>query len=121
MKSTSGGKSTYLAPYGRAFLEDHPRCRRNVFRNTARSCLDAPKLLLRLAVGRLKKAPVNLLGTDITEAMVVASPVDLEQTRANSIHTRTRRLVAIRRLLAYIGEKRPTLLGHCHTILTVPT
>ena len=30
-------------------------------------------------------------------------------------------LLSIRRLFAYIGEREPPLLGHCHKIVTVPT
>ena len=111
----------YLAPHVRSFFEDHLRCRRNVSSNTVRSYRDALKLLLQFAAGRAKRAAVNLLVTDITEEVVVAFLTDLEQVRGNSIQTRNHRLVGIRRLFAYIGEREPPLLGHCHKIVTVPT
>src|SRR5271170_728740 len=100
----------YLAPYVRSFFEDHLRCRRNVSSNTVRSYRDALKLLLQFAAARAKRTAVNLLVTDITEEVVVAFLTDLEQTRGNSIQTRNHRLVGIRRLFAYIGEREPTLL-----------
>jgi integrase/recombinase XerD len=110
----------YLAPYVRSFFEDHLRCRRNVSRNTSMSYRDALKLLLRFAAIRVKKPAVNLLVTDVTEELIVAFLVDLEQVRGNSIQTRNHRLVGIRRLFEYIGEREPPLLGHCHKIVTVP-
>jgi site-specific recombinase XerD len=113
-------KPASLAPYVRSFFEDHLRCRCNVSRNTARSYRDALKLLLRFAAAQVKKPAVNLSVTDITEAVVVAFLTDLEQARGNSIQTRNHRLVGIRRLFEYIGEKEPTLLAHCHKIVTVP-
>jgi integrase/recombinase XerD len=113
-------KPAYLAPYVRSFFEDHLRCRCNMSRNTVQSYRDALKLLLRFAAGQVKKAAVSLLVTDITEEVIVAFLTDLEQTRGNSIQTRNHRLVGIRRLFEYIGEKEPPLLGHCHKIVTVP-
>jgi integrase/recombinase XerD len=110
----------YLAPHVCSFFVDYLRCRRNVSSNTVQSYRDAPKLLLRFAAGRAKRAAVNLLVTDITEEVVVAFLTDLEQTRGNSIQTRNHRLVGIRRLFAYIGEREPPLLGHCHKVVTVP-
>ena len=110
----------YLATYVRSFFEDHLRCRRNVSRNTSMSYRDALKLLLRFAAIRVKKPAVNLLVTDVTEELIVAFLVDLEQVRGNSIQTRNHRLVGIRRLFEYIGEREPPLLGHCHKIVTVP-
>src|SRR4051794_35177066 len=113
-------KSEYLAPYVRSFFEDYLSCRCNVSGNTIRSYRDALKLLLRFTSGQAKKAAVNLLVTDITEARLVAFLTDLEQTRGNSIQTRNHRLVGIRRLYQYIGEREPLLLEHCRRIVAVP-
>jgi hypothetical protein len=52
--------------------------------------------------------------------VVCPSLVELEQTCGNSIQMRTRRLVGIPRLLAYIGENEPTLLGNFPKVVTVP-
>jgi site-specific recombinase XerD len=113
-------KPAYLAPYVRSFFEDHLRCRCNVSRNMVQSYRDALKLLLRFVAGQMKKPAVNLLVTDITETVIVAFLSDLEQTRGNSIQTRNHRLVGIRQLFEYIGEKEPPLLDHCHKIVTIP-
>lgn len=112
--------SEYLAPYVRSFFEDHLSCRCNVSRNTVQSYRDGLKLLLRFASARLKKAAVNLLVTDITEAVLIAFLTDLERSRGNSIQTRNHRLVGIRRLFGYIGEREPLLLEHCRQIVAVP-
>ena len=50
--------------------------------------MDALKLLLRFAAIRVKKPAVSLLVTDVTEELIVAFLVDLEQVRGNSIQTR---------------------------------
>ena len=113
-------KPEYLAPYVRSFLEDYLSCRCNMSRNTIQSYRDALKLLLRFAAGQVKKAAVNLLVTDVTEAMILAFLTDLEQTRGNSIRTRNHRLVGIRRLFQYIGEREPLLLEHCRKIVAIP-
>lgn len=113
-------KPEYLAVYVRSFFEDYLSCRCNMSRNTIQSYRDAVKLLLRFASGQVKKAAVNLLVTDITEPLIIAFLTDLEQTRGNSIQTRNHRLVGIRRLFEYIGEREPLLLDHCRKIVALP-
>jgi site-specific recombinase XerD len=109
-----------LAPYVRSFFEDHLVCRRNVARNTIQSYRDGLKLFLAFAARQVKKSAVQLLVTDISEAVVVAFLTDLEQARSNTIQTRNHRLVAIRNLFTYIGAREPLLLDDCRRIVDLP-
>jgi site-specific recombinase XerD len=110
----------YLAPFIRAFFEDHLVCRRNVSRNTIQSYRDALKLLLAFAAEQCKKPACRLQVSDLSEEVVVAFLTHLETTRANAIQTRNHRLVAIRRLFDYIAAREPWLLEQCHQIATIP-
>lgn len=95
-------------------------CRCNVSRHTIHSYRDALKLFIGFAAGQLKKSTPQLLVSDISEAVVVAFLMDLEQTRGNAIQTRNHRLVAIRSLFTYIASREPLLLDHCRRIVEIP-
>jgi site-specific recombinase XerD len=112
--------AVYLAPFVRSFFEDHLVCRHNASQHTIQGYRDGLKLLLRFVAEQAKKPTVNLLVTDITEPVVLAFLVDLEQTRGNSIQTRNHRLVGIRQLFEYIAAREPLLLDHCHQVVAIP-
>jgi site-specific recombinase XerD len=111
---------TYLAPYVRAFFEDHLACRRNVAGNTIQSYRDAVKLFLAYVAASLKKPAMQLLVTDVTESVVLGFLADLERRRGNSIQTRNHRLTSLRRLYEYISRQEPLLLDHCRRLATIP-
>jgi site-specific recombinase XerD len=112
--------SCYLAPFVRSFFEDYLVCRRNLSGHTIRSYRDALKLLLEFSAEQRKRPATQLLVSDLTEDVVVAFLVHLEQTRANSIQTRNHRLVAVRRLFDYIAARDPRFLDQAHRIATIP-
>ncbi len=109
----------YLAPYVRSFFEDHLVCRRNVASNTIQSYRDAIKLFLGYVAASLKKPTMQVLVTDVTEAVVLGFLADLERRRGNSIQTRNHRLTSLRRLYEYISRQEPWLLDHCRRIATI--
>jgi len=113
-------QAVYLAPFVRSFFEDHLVCRHNASQHTIQGYRDGLKLLLRFVAAQAKKPAVNLLVTDITEALVLAFLADLEQTRGNSIQTRNHRLVGIRQLFEYIAAREPLFLEHCQRIVAIP-
>jgi site-specific recombinase XerD len=104
----------------RSFFEDHLACQRNMSPNTIRSYRDALKLFLRFAAGHLNKSATRLLATDLQEPLILAFLSDLERTRGNSIQTRNHRLGVLQTLCEYIASRDPTLLDHCHRVVTIP-
>ena len=61
-----------------------------------------------------------MLVTDLQEPLIIEFLSDLEQTRGNSIQTRNHRLGGSENLCEYIASRDPTLLDHCHRVVTIP-
>jgi integrase/recombinase XerD len=112
--------STFLAPHVRSFFEDHLTCQRNMSPNTILSYRDALKLFLQFAARHLNKPATKLLVTDVQEPLIIDFLADLERTRGNSIQTRNHRLGVLQNLHEYIASRDPTLLDHCHRVVTIP-
>ena len=109
-----------LAPYIRTWFEDHLICRRNMTINTVRSYRDAIKLFLGFAAKTCGKPITSLQVTDVKETVVLDFLRHLETERSNSIQTRNLRLIALRRLFAYVAGQEPVLLDACRRIVSIP-
>ncbi|MCY2928032.1 MAG: tyrosine-type recombinase/integrase [Planctomycetota bacterium] len=109
-----------LGPYIRTFFEDYLTCRRNMTINTIRSYRDGIKLFLGFTAKASKKPVTSLQVTDVKEAMILQFLKHLETERSNAIQTRNQRLIAVRRLFAYIAGQEPVLLDPCQRIVSIP-
>jgi integrase/recombinase XerD len=93
---------------------------RNVSPRTIASYRDTFRLLFRYAEKHLKKAPVELLLTDLDAKFVLGFLNHLERVRSNSARTRNVRLAAIRSFMRYASFRDPSVLPVVQRVLAIP-
>jgi site-specific recombinase XerD len=82
---------------------------------------DAFRMLLGFARARLRKAPSDLLLSDIDASFVSAFLDELETKRKNSARTRNARLAAIHSFFRFVAVEEPASSAVCQRILAIPT
>jgi site-specific recombinase XerD len=108
-----------LAPFVRRFLLEEVVANRNLSVNTQKSYRDAIRLLLHFMVERYRIEPTRVTVEQVTEEIVRAFLVHLEQDRGVSVSTRNQRLTAIHSLFRYVGRQVPELVEHAAEVRSI--
>lgn len=109
-----------LGPWVRRFLLEHVVADRNLAKNTQRSYRDTLALLLPFTAVKLRR-PIDQLAVDqLSEDVVRAFLLHLEQARNCSASTRNQRLAAIHAFARFIAEHSPEHIPWCERIRGIP-
>lgn len=103
-----------------SFLSDRMLRQRGASRKTVESYRDTFILLLAFLQRRLKKAPSDLMLSDLDAPLVAEFLDHLEKERGNSPRTRNLRLTAIRSFYRYAALRSPEHSGRIGRILAIP-
>jgi integrase/recombinase XerD len=109
-----------LGPWVRRFLLEHLVADRNLAKNTQRSYRDTLTLLLPFTAVKLRK-PIDQLTVDqLSDDVVRAFLLHLEQARNCSASTRNQRLAAIHAFARFIAGHGPEYIAWCERIRGIP-
>jgi len=111
---------TALAPLLQTFFTVRLLKEQQASPNTIASYRDAFRLLLGFAVERLKKAPSDLLLTDLDAPFIGAFLEYLESERENSARSRNTRLAAVHSFYRFISIQEPAHAALIQRVLAIP-
>jgi site-specific recombinase XerD len=111
---------TPLAPLLEAFFTDRLCRQRQASPNTIAAYRDAFRLLLSFAQNRLKKAPSDLLLTDLDAPLVGAFLDHLEKERGNGARSRNARLAAVHSFFHHVEVREPAHAALIQRVLAIP-
>lgn len=111
---------TLLAPLLEAFFTERLMRQRQASVHTIAAYRDAFRLLLRFCEQRIKKAPSELLLSDLDAPLIGAFLEHLETERGNSARARNARLAAIHSLFRYMMFREPAHAGLIQRVLAIP-
>lgn len=111
---------TALAPLLQAFFSDRLLRQRGASPHTVATYRDTFRLLLAFAERRVKRAPANLLVSDLDAALIVDFLHELETVRHNTLRTRNARLAAVRSFFCFVAVNLPDHLHQIQRILAIP-
>lgn len=109
-----------LAGLLQAFFTERLINQRRASANTIAAYRDTFRLLLEFAQQRSRKAPSDLLLSDIDAEFIAAFLHNLEEVRGNSVRTRNSRLASIRSFFKFVALQEPALSATCQRVLAVP-
>jgi site-specific recombinase XerD len=111
---------TSLAPLLQAFFSERLLQQKQVSPNTVAAYRDAFRLLLKFAEKRVRKAPSNLLLTDLDVPCISAFLAHLEKDRGNCARTRNARLAAIHSMFRFAAIREPAHSELIKRVLAIP-
>jgi integrase/recombinase XerD len=111
---------TSVAPLLEMFFTERLVRQRQASHHTIASYRDAFRVLIQFAKKRLRKAPSDLLLTDIDAAFVGAFLDHLEKDRQNTARSRNARLAAIRSFFRFAASREPAHGGLIQRVLAIP-
>jgi site-specific recombinase XerD len=109
-----------LAPHLTAFFTKRLERQAGASPHTIAAYRDAFRLLLSFAQTRLRKAPSDLLLSDLDAAFVGRFLDHLETQRKDSARTRNARLAAIHSFIRFVALEEPEASMMCQRILAIP-
>jgi len=112
--------STTVAPLLEAFFTDRLLTQKQVSSRTIHAYRDGFRLLLTFAQARTKRAPSDLLLTDLDASLIGEFLTYLETERGNCVRTRNARLAAIRSFFRYLAPLEPEHGGLIQRVLAIP-
>jgi integrase/recombinase XerD len=111
---------TSLAPVLEAFFTERLQRQRQASPHTIAAYRDAFRLLVGFAAKQIRKAPSELLLTDMDAQFVGAFLDHIEKDRGNSARTRNARLAAVRAFFRFAAWREPAHAQMIQRVLAIP-